>query len=272
MKTKNEWLTHLILLIFVILMIFPIVFAISNSFKTMQESANNIMGIIPENPTLDSFKYVAERLPIKKIIGNSFFISTTVTIFKLVTSVLAAYGLVYFDFKGKNIIYFLMLMTMFIPFTVTMVPNYLMISKLGLADKLIGVALPQFADVAGIFLIRQAMRTIPKSLIEAAKMDNISDFHIMKDIVFPIVSPAVVSSGIMFYINSWNEFVWPTLILKSRDNFTLPLALQMFMSAEGGTDFPIAMAVSVITMSLPIVLYLIFQRYIIGTYASSGVK
>ncbi|WP_394022270.1 carbohydrate ABC transporter permease [Anaerococcus martiniensis] len=272
MKTKNEWLTHLILLIFVILMIFPIVFAISNSFKTMQESANNIMGIIPENPTLDSFKYVAERLPIKKIIGNSFFISTTVTIFKLVTSVLAAYGLVYFDFKGKNIIYFLMLMTMFIPFTVTMVPNYLMISKLGLADKLIGVALPQFADVAGIFLIRQAMRTIPKSLIEAAKMDNISDFHIMKDILFPIVSPAVVSSGIMFYINSWNEFVWPTLILKSRDNFTLPLALQMFMSAEGGTDFPIAMAVSVITMSLPIVLYLIFQRYIIGTYASSGVK
>lgn len=272
MKTKNEWLTHLILLIFVILMIFPIVFAISNSFKTMQESANNIMGIIPENPTLDSFKYVAERLPIKKIIGNSFFISTTVTIFKLVTSVLAAYGLVYFDFKGKNIIYFLMLMTMFIPFTVTMVPNYLIISKLGLADKLIGVALPQFADVAGIFLIRQAMRTIPKSLIEAAKMDNISDFHIMKDIVFPIVSPAVVSSGIMFYINSWNEFVWPTLILKSRDNFTLPLALQMFMSAEGGTDFPIAMAVSVITMSLPIVLYLIFQRYIIGTYASSGVK
>lgn len=272
MKTKNEWLTHLILLIFVILMIFPIVFAISNSFKTMQESANNIMGIIPENPTLDSFKYVAERLPIKRIIGNSFFISTTVTIFKLVTSVLAAYGLVYFDFKGKNIIYFLMLMTMFIPFTVTMVPNYLMISKLGLADKLIGVALPQFADVAGIFLIRQAMRTIPKSLIEAAKMDNISDFHIMKDIIFPIVSPAVVSSGIMFYINSWNEFVWPTLILKSRDNFTLPLALQMFMSAEGGTDFPIAMAVSVITMSLPIVLYLIFQRYIIGTYASSGVK
>ena len=143
-----------------------------------------------------------------------------------------------------------MLVTMFIPFTVTMVPNYLLISKLGLADKLIGVALPQFADVAGIFLIRQSMRTIPKSLTEAAKMDNVSDFHIMKDIIFPIVLPAVVSSGIMFFINSWNEFVWPTLILKSRDHFTLPLALQMFMSAEGGTDFPIAMAVSVITLSL----------------------
>ncbi len=272
MKTKREWLTHLILLIFVVLMIFPIIFAVSNSFKTLQESSNNIMGIIPENPTLESFKYVAERLPIKKIIGNSFFISTTVTIFKLLTSVLAAYGLVYFDFKGKNIIYFLMLMTMFIPFTVTMVPNYLMISKLGLADKLLGVALPQFADVIGIFLIRQSMRTIPKSIIEAAKMDNIADYKIMKDIIFPIVSPAVVSSGIMFFINSWNEFVWPTLILKTRENFTLPLALQMFMSAEGGTEFPIAMAVSVITMSLPIILYLFFQKYIIGTYAGSGVK
>ncbi len=254
MKTKHEWVTHLILLIFVVLMIFPIIFAISNSFKTMQESANNIMGLIPENPTLESFRYVAQRLPIKKIIANSFF------------------GLVYFDFKGKNVIYFLMLVTMFIPFTVTMVPNYLLISKLGLADKLIGVALPQFADVAGIFLIRQSMRTIPKSLTEAAKMDNVSDFHIMKDIIFPIVLPAVVSSGIMFFINSWNEFVWPTLILKSRHHFTLPLALQMFMSAEGGTDFPIAMAVSVITMSLPIILYLFFQRYIISTYAGSGVK
>ena len=272
MKTKHEWVTHLILLIFVVLMIFPIIFAISNSFKTMQESTNNIMGLIPENPTLESFRYVAQRLPIKKIIANSFFIATTVTIFKIITSVLAAYGLVYFDFKGKNVIYFLMLVTMFIPFTVTMVPNYLLISKLGLADKLIGVALPQFADVAGIFLIRQSMRTIPKSLTEAAKMDNVSDFHIMKDIIFPIVLPAVVSSGIMFFINSWNEFVWPTLILKSRDHFTLPLALQMFMSAEGGTDFPIAMAVSVITMSLPIILYLFFQRYIISTYAGSGVK
>ena len=164
MKTKHEWVTHLILLIFVVLMIFPIIFAISNSFKTMQESANNIMGLIPENPTLESFRYVAQRLPIKKIIANSFFIATTVTIFKIITSVLAAYGLVYFDFKGKNVIYFLMLVTMFIPFTVTMVPNYLLISKLGLADKLIGVALPQFADVAGIFLIRQSMRNIQKSI------------------------------------------------------------------------------------------------------------
>ncbi len=91
-------------------------------------------------------------------------------------------------------------------------------------------------------------------------------------IVLPLIRPAVVSTGIMFFINSWNEYVWPVLILKDKVNYTLPLALQLFISSEGGTDFTIAMAVSVITMIIPLVLYLIFQRYIISTFTSSGVK
>ena len=88
----------------------------------------------------------------------------------------------------------------------------------------------------------------------------------------PIIKPSVVSTGIIFFINSWNEYVWPVLILKSKDNYTLSLALQMFISAEGGTDFTVAMAVSVITMMVPLLMYIIFQRYIINTFALSGVK
>ena len=94
----------------------------------------------------------------------------------------------------------------------------------------------------------------------------------MKDIIVPIIKPSVVSTGIIFFINSWNEYVWPVLILKSKDNYTLSLALQMFISAEGGTDFTVAMAVSVITMMVPLLMYIIFQRYIINTFALSGVK
>ena len=274
MKTKlnSEIKWHIILAIFVVVSLFPIIFAISSSFKSLGEAYNNVLGIIPNDPTLNNYIEVFKRLPFAKITGNTFFIATSVTLFKVITSILAAYAFVYFDFKYKNILYFVMISTIFIPFTVTMIPNYLTISQLGLRDSLMGVILPQLSDATGIFLLRQSMRTIPKSLIEVAQLENINHFKRMRDIVIPIVKPAIISTGIMFFINSWNEYVWPVLILKTKENFTLPLALQLFISSEGGTDFTVAMAVSVITMIIPLILYIIFQKHIINTFTSSGIK
>ncbi len=273
MKTKDRqvgW--HLFLLVVVFLLLMPIVFAISNSFKTMQEAFNTVFQVIPLHPTLENYRHVFDKLPFVKITMNTFLIASTVTIFKTITGLLAAYAFVYFRFKGKGFLYFIMLSTLFIPFTVTMIPNYLLISKIGLRDRIWGVALPQLADVLGIFLLRQAMRGIPLALIEAARMENIRHMKIMRDIVIPLVRPSIISTGIIFFINSWNEYVWPVLILKSKENYTLSLALQMYISAEGGTEFTIAMAVSVLTMLIPLALYIIFQRYIINTFAASGLK
>ena len=132
--------------------------------------------------------------------------------------------------------------------------------------------LPQFADVLGIFMLRQAMRGIPKSLIEVMQLEKAGNIRIMSDVVVPLIRPSVMSIGIIFFINSWNEYVWPVLILKTKDHYTLSLALQMYVSAEGGTDFTVAMAVSVLTMAVPLLLYFIFQRFIINTFAMSGIK
>ncbi len=273
MKTKDRQIGwHLFLVVVVFLLLMPIVFAISNSFKTMQEAFNTVFQVIPLHPTLENYRHVFDKLPFVKITLNTFLIASTVTIFKTITGLLAAYAFVYFRFKGKGFLYFIMLSTLFIPFTVTMIPNYLLISKIGLRDRIWGVALPQLADVLGIFLLRQAMRGIPLALIEAARMENIRHMKIMRDIVIPLVRPSIISPGIIFFINSWNEYVWPVLILKSKENYTLSLALQMYISAEGGTEFTIAMAVSVLTMLIPLVLYIIFQRYIINTFAASGLK
>ena len=273
MKTKDSQIGwHLFLVVVVFLLLMPIVFAISNSFKTMQEAFNTVFQVIPLHPTLENYRHVFDKLPFVKITLNTFLIASTVTIFKTITGLLAAYAFVYFRFKGKGFLYFIMLSTLFIPFTVTMIPNYLLISKIGLRDRIWGVALPQLADVLGIFLLRQAMRGIPLALIEAARMENIRHMKIMRDIVIPLVRPSIISTGIIFFINSWNEYVWPVLILKSKENYTLSLALQMYISAEGGTEFTIAMAVSVLTMLIPLVLYIIFQRYIINTFAASGLK
>lgn len=256
----------------VLIWVFPIVFALGTSFRPLKDVYNNVLNIIPLNPTLSNYQSLFQRLPMLKIISNTFTIATTVTVLKITTSFLAAYAFVYYRFKAKKGIYFVFLATIFIPFTVTMIPNYLMLSKMGINNNLLGVIFPQVADAAGILLLNQAMRSIPYSLIEVAQLENVGDGRIMKDIIIPIIRPQIMSSGIWFFVNSWNEFVWPSIILKSQQNYTLPLALQMFISAEGGTDFAVAMAVSVVTMSIPLTLYLIFQKYIIGTFTSAGIK
>ena len=263
---------HIVFLITVCILLFPIVFAVGSSFKSLQEAYNNVINIIPIQPTLENYQTFFESLPAFRIAANTFVIASVVTLFKVATSFMAAYAFVYFQFRAKNLVYFILISTIFIPFTVTMIPNYLAISKLGLTDSIWGVVLPQLADAVGIFLMRQSMKTIPFSLIEVARLDNLGHARIMKDIVLPLVRPAVTSTGIWFFISSWNEYVWPVLILKTTENYTLPLALQMYISSEGGTNFTVAMAVSVITMIIPLSLYLLFQRYIIGTFASSGIK
>ena len=272
MKNNQIFNWHIPLCCILFLSLMPIVFAISNSFKELSEAYNNVFGLIPQRPTIGNYLQVFSQLPFAQIAANTFLIASAVTVFKIVTGVMAAYSFVYFDFKGKNILYFVLISTIFIPFTVTMIPNYLTVSQLGFRNNIIGVILPQLSDATGIFLIRQAMRTVPYSLIEAARLEKAGHLKILLDVVLPLVKPAVVSTGIMFFINSWNEYVWPVLILKDKTNYTLPLALQLFISSEGGTDFTIAMAVSVITMLIPLVLYLVFQRYIINTFTSSGVK
>lgn len=274
MKIKSifHYVPHLIMIIFILLTLYPILFAISNSFKELSNAYTSTGNLIPNPFTIDNYVQLFDTIPLLKIILNTFIIASTVTVFKILFSFLAAYAIVFFNFKYKKLTYFSLISTIFIPFTVTMIPNYIIMSKFGLTDSVWGVIIPQLADAIGIFMLTQSMRNIPKSLMDAANLDNISTFFKMKDIILPLVKPAIASTSIWFFILSWNEYIWPVLMLKSKENYTLPLALKLFVSAEGGTNFTVAMALSVITMIIPLTLYLVFQRYIIETFTSSGVK
>ena len=268
----SHYFWHILIIVFIIIAIYPILFAVSNSFKHLNDAFTSTINLIPNPFTFENYQRLHETIPLLKITLNTFVIASIITAFKIVTSFLAAYALTYFNFRFKKTTYFLLISTIFIPFTVTMIPNYLIISHFNLIDSVWGVILPQLADAIGIFMLTQAMRNIPKPLIEAAQIDNISTFNIMKDHVLPIVRPALTSTAIWFFILAWNDYVWPLLMLRSRDSYTLPLALQLFVSSEGWTNFTVAMALSVITMAIPLILYLIFQRYIINTFSSSGIK
>ena len=187
-------------------------------------------------------------------------------------SLLAAFAFVYYNFKYKEAVFNGMLLTFFIPITVLIMPNYLLMSKLGLLDTPYGVMLPGLVDGMGIFLMRQTMRSIPKPLLEAAVLDGAKPHQVLFKVILPLIKPSVLAISILFFINSWNEYFWPLLILQDKANLTLPLALQMFISAEGGSEWGVAMAVATLTSLPPLVLYGFCQRFIINTFMQSGVK
>lgn len=268
---SSEWKWHLLFAIIVLMLVYPLVFALSTSFKPMSEAFSSA-SLIPKDPTFSAYERVFTTIRFGAILSNTFIIASLVTLFKLLTALFAAYAFVFFRFRGKTLLYFLLISTIFIPFTVTMIPNYITLSKIGLIDSIYGVALPQLADATGIFLLRQYMKGVPSSLMEVAALENASHLSRLRTIVVPIIRPAILSIGIIFFINSWNEYVWPAIIIKSEANYTLSLALQMFVSSEGGTDVPVTMAVATLTMLLPLGLYAVCQKFIIGTFAQSGIK
>lgn len=263
---------HIVLIIGVILMLFPVFFAVGASFKPQSEIYSKVLQFFSRNPTLSNYITAFSMFDYADTVKNTLIIATCVMAFKVITSFLCAYAFVFLRFPGKNAIYFILIVTMFIPFTVTMVPNYVTVAKIGLRDNIFGVMLPQLSDAMGILLLRQQMKGIPISLFEVARIEKTSHFSIMTKIILPIVKPGVVSIATMFFVNSWNEYVWPRLIIKSQENYTLSLALQLFIDAESGSGIGTAMAMCTATMMIPLILFIIFQKQIMGTYASSGIK
>ena len=269
---RDEWGYHLLLLIAVFLMLWPIVFMLSTSLKDLNQVFESTLNPLPFPPTFDNYTNVLENFPLLTYIWNTFYIAIIVTLSKALTSVLAAFGFVYYDFKYKETIFNGMLLTFFIPIPVLIMPNYLLMAKLGLLDTPYGVMLPSLVDGMGVFLMRQTMRGIPKPLLEAAILDGATPWQILRKVVLPLIKPSVLAISILFFINSWNEYFWPLLILQDKSNLTLPLALQMFISAEGGSEWGVAMAVATLTSLPPLVLYGFCQKFIINTFMQAGVK
>ena len=269
---RDEWGYHLLLLIAVFLMLWPIVFMLSTSLKDLNQVFESTLNPLPFPPTFDNYTNVLENFPLLTYIWNTFYIAIIVTLSKALTSVLAAFGFVYYDFKYKETIFNGMLLTFFIPITVLIMPNYLLMAKLGLLDTPYGVMLPSLVDGMGVFLMRQTMRGIPKPLLEAAILDGATPWQILRKVVLPLIKPSVLAISILFFINSWNEYFWPLLILQDKSNLTLSLALQMFISAEGGSEWGVAMAVATLTSLPPLVLYGFCQKFIINTFMQAGVK
>jgi alpha-1,4-digalacturonate transport system permease protein len=202
---------------------------------------------------------------------NSVFITVVATVITLLINSMAAFALSKYRFSGRDAVFLIILATLMIPPTIVLVPNYLIAAKLGLVNSLWGVIWPGVATPTGVFLLRQYMLTLPDDLIEAARMDNASEWRIYWRIVLPLSAPALAVLAIFSMMWRWNEFLWPMVVLDHSDKFTLQLALNSFQG-ELTTQWNYLLAMTVVTL-LPItIIFLFLQRYITQGIASAGVK
>lgn len=227
--------------------------------------------LIPQNPSFSAYLELFERTPFARVIGNSLLLAVGTTVLQLVTSAMAAYVFSRMPFPGRGVVFAAYLATMMIPMQVLMVPLFVQMRDLGLIDSYLGVLLPGMASAFGVFLLRQAMNTVPRDLDEAARIDGAGHFRIFSRIIVPLVGPALATLTVFAFMSSWNAFLWPLVILRSAEMKTLPLALAG-LQGQYTTDWDIVMAGSVVSILPMLAIYLFAQKYVIQGVANTGLK
>lgn len=266
----NLW--HILLGICLLLSFFPLIWMVSTAFKQADQIFSEFLNPVPDPFTLQNFIHVLNSVPLLQYLFNSLLVAAVVTFFQLFTSLLAAYAFTQFAFWGRNFLFYLVVASILVPIQVTMLPNYLLIGKMGWLNTYAGLIAPQLANGMGVFLLRQTFRSVPKSLLEAAKVDGAGDWQRLWRILFPSVRPTVMALGVLFFINVWNEYFWPLLVINDKQMLTVPLALQLFINGEGGTSWGPMMAVATFASLPPLLAFVIVQKQIVSSFLETGVK
>lgn len=267
----NFWL-YLALIGLAALTIVPFIMALSISVKGENEAIFSIPPqLIPQNFSLDNYLTVWNTIPIPKYLFNSILLTFFGVVLPLILSALAAFPLARMEFKGRQFIFIMILATMMIPGEVTMIPVYLIIDKLKLMGTYSGVILPGAISILGIFLMRQAFMNIPKEVEESAVIDGANTWQIFTRIMLPMVKPMLGTLAILSFINSWNSFLWPLLILQ--DDTMYPLTVGLYkMEGTFVANTRLVAAGALIAMAPIIVIFVWLQRYFIDAAISSSVK
>jgi alpha-1,4-digalacturonate transport system permease protein len=212
-----------------------------------------------------------ERFAFPQFLANSVFVTVVATLITLLINSMAAYALSIYEFKGKSAAMLMVIGTLMIPITIILVPVYLVVTKLGLVNSLWAVILPGAATPTGVFLLRQYMLTLPRDLIEAARMDKASEWQIYSRIVIPLTLPALAVLTIFSIMWRWNEFLWPLAVLTKTESYTLQIGLNAFQG-ELQTQWQYLLAMTVMTLTPVAIVFVFLQRFITTGIANTGMK
>jgi multiple sugar transport system permease protein len=250
--------------------VFPFYWMVLSSFKTPDEVFH--LNLIPDKVTLDSYRYLFERIPVWKALLNSLFFAGSVTVITLVFTSMAGYALARLTFRGRDVLFSVVLLTMMIPFQLLMIPLYILVVKLGWMNSYAGLILPVSMNALGVFIFRQFFRTIPQDLIDAARMDGAGEWQILWRILLPMSKPAAVTVALFTFMGPWNDLLWPLLVMREQELMPLVQMATLFGLEGQGGQWGSIMAVTTILAAPVIVLYLFCQRYFVESVGITGMK
>jgi multiple sugar transport system permease protein len=264
-------LRYTFLLVGAATMIVPFLWMLTTSLKAPGAVLVVPPEIIPRAPTWESYRRVADAVPLLRMLGNSVFVTTVVVLAQVATSALSAYAFARMRWRGRDALFLLYLATLMVPSQVTITPLFILMQRLGWVDTYQGLILPGISSAFGTFLLRQAMLGIPREYEEAAFIDGATHWAVFRHVALPMIGPALATLAVFATMGSWNSFLWPLFITRDARLMTLPVGLAM-LHGRYTTEWSMVMAGAVITV-LPIVLvYLAAQRAFVRGVALSGLK
>ena len=264
--------TYVLLLVVCAGMAFPFLWMLTSSLKPFEEIFAGDT-FLPENPTLQNYTSLFKQADALDRIWNSFFIAVAATVLSVFLCALGGYAFAKFHFPGRRVLFSIMLASLAVPFAVVMVPLFVMMRNVfHWIDTPWPLIVPGAANAFGVFFMRQYMFSISDEMLDAARVDGATEFGIFLRIVLPTSVPGLVSLAIIFFMGSWNNFLWPSAVLRSPENYTVPLMLNSLQGPPGRTAFDVLMAGSVVSLVPLLVIFLVLQRHLIAGITAGSVK
>jgi multiple sugar transport system permease protein len=262
---------YVVLIIVALIFLLPLFWMLSTSFKPKSQWFSRTVDWIPRTITWENYERILNnrQTPIGLWFRNSVIVATITTALVLLIDSMAAYAYARMEFRGRKLLFGLLLATLFLPGMMFLVPNFVTVARLGLLNTFAGVIVPGLAGVFGVFFLRQFFLTIPKELEEAAQIDGAGPIQTFFRVVLPLAKPALATLAILTFLGSWNEFLWALLILRDRNLQTLPPGLRTLQGAYT-SEYGQMMAGAVIAAVPVLILYLFMQKYIVQSVATSG--
>lgn len=251
--------------------LFPLVWMVAVSLMPAGASATYPPPLVPSDPTLDNYRELFAHAGMGRYLANSVLLAASATLLSLLFNVAAGYAFAKLRFAGRDRLFQALVATLVVPGQVAMIPLFLLLKQLGLVNSYGGVIVPALASIFGIFLVRQYALSIPDDLLEAARIDGASEFRIFRSIVVPVLKPIIVTLGVFTLLGTWNDFMWPLIVLTDKELYTLPVALAG-LSREHVQDNELMMAGSVLTTLPVLLLFVALQRYYIEGLTAGSVK
>ncbi|GMM95818.1 carbohydrate ABC transporter permease [Microbacterium luteum] len=265
-------LTYTVLTVGLVLWLIPFVWMLLGSLKTQGEILQRPPTWLPQNPTLENFAAWFGPLDFWQFFANSAIVAVFTVLGNLVFCSMVGYALAKMEFPGKRLLFLLVMVTLMVPGVVTFVPLFVMVSSLGLVNTYPALILPFVTAPVGVFLMRQFMLGIPEPLLEAARLDGAGEWRIFTRIVMPLCGPPLATLGILTFLSSWNNFLWPLVAAQTEEMYTLPVALSLYSTGQNATNYGLLLAGSVLVITPIIVLFVFLQRWFIRGVATTGLK